>query len=549
MRIRAALLACLLAPASASGTEDPAAQHDSALPAADVAVRADDPEDRLTLREAILLALRNNVDIELARTEPALAEEDVSAARGAYDPIAQGSFSFDRLQRLTANTLQASGGGPGLNLNSSDGWAYGFGFSGILPFGLQYSTTSTLNRLDSNQVVVLLDKQYSSNWDSRITMPLLRDLGMNDASVTVRRSEIARDMSEEQFRETLTGIIASVEDLYWNLAATRAQVRVATKSLKTAEDLLEQTRVQEEVGVVSRVAVTQAEAGVAEREVLLIQAENQAASAKDALLDAVLAPSADVFEDREIIPEPPRFEQRDVDMAEVIAKALRNRPEIVRAKQGIEMAEVEADFAQNQTRPRFDLIAAYGMSGLSGPSKGDPIQIRDPADPNNMITVFLPDQGKSVDSFDDYFHDEGAKSYSLGARFEVPLGNQTAESLSVQRRIDVRRARLGLKRQEQALIREVRDAVRGLRAAERAVGAAERRQAAAEESLRAEQERLRLGDSTPFTVLQFDEDLAEAEQQVIGALRSQANAITALERVQGTLLGTRGIHLEGELAR
>src|SRR5262245_10755384 len=298
VRNRFALLACLLMlPVLRSAMADP-----SAL----------DPESRISLREAVLLALRNNLDVEIARTDHALAAEDVHAARGAYDPIAQTDFSFDRTERLTANTLQASGGGAGVNLNAADGWTYRAQLSGILPFGLQYSSSAGLNRLDSNQIVVLLDKQYSSAWDSRLTLPLMRDLRLNDASVTVRRSEIALDISREQLRGSLTDIIAAVEDLYWNLAATQAAAGVAAKSLKTAQDLLERAQVQEQVGVVARVAVTQAEAGVAEREVLLIQAENRAASAKDALLDAILAPSAEGFEDRALLTEAPRFEIYDV---------------------------------------------------------------------------------------------------------------------------------------------------------------------------------------------------------------------------------------------
>ena len=70
-----------------------------------------DPETRISLREALLLALRSNIDIEVARTDYALAAQDVEAARGALDPVAQAEFGFDRVELLTANTLQASGGG------------------------------------------------------------------------------------------------------------------------------------------------------------------------------------------------------------------------------------------------------------------------------------------------------------------------------------------------------------------------------------------------------------------------------------------------------
>ena len=69
------------------------------------------------------------------------------------------------------------------------------------------------------------------------------------------------------------------------------------------------------------------------------------------------------------------------------------------------------------------------------------------------------------------------------------------------------------------------------------------------ETLGAEQERLRLGDSTPFQVLEFEEDLAEAERQLILSLQSHRNAIAALERAQGTLLERFNISVADQLKR
>ena len=81
------------------------------------------------------------------------------------------------------------------------------------------------------------------------------------------------------------------------------------------------------------------------------------------------------------------------------------------------------------------------------------------------------------------------------------------------------------------------------------VEATERRRVAQEETLRAEQEKLRLGDSTPHDVLEFEQDLAEAERQKILALRGYRDAITALERGQGTLLESRNISVAQERSR
>ena len=106
-----------------------------------------------------------------------------------------------------------------------------------------------------------------------------------------------------------------------------------------------------------------------------------------------------------------------------------------------------------------------------------------------------------------------------------------------------------MRRVEQDIILDVRNAARVLRNSADSVAASERRRVASQETLRAEEERLRLGDSTPFLVLEFEEDLTESESQVIQSLQAYRNSITALERSQGTLLETRNISLVRELQR
>ncbi len=543
--------------------QDDIAQDDARTVLAEVP----DIESQITLDEAIQLALRNNLDIEIARTVPAVAETAIKQAEGAFDPVGNARYIFSHGEEPTANSLNSAD-----NI-ASDNWDYGGGISGILPFGLQYSTTTGVDRQETNQTIALLDRRFVARWNADVMLPLMRDFRVNQANMTLRRTRLSRDMSVDDFRTQLTQIVATVEDLYWDLAARRAAVNVATKSLKTAKDLLEQTIVQEEVGVVSRVAVVQARAGVAEREVNLIRAENAKENAHDLLLDALLAPSAAVFEDRELIPRPPQFADYPVDLAVSIQRALQNRPEIEKQKTAVEMAEMEVDLADNQAKPRVDLVASYGTAGQAGRIDQNSVQnaalrsfdrnnLGQPVDEmgnplsqaqidaaTSALVSSIPIKKNGRDSFDDFFRAGGERSFSAGVQVEVPFFNRTGKGAASQRRIEARRARANVRKQEQLVVREVRQAVRSVESAAKSVRATERRRAAAMESLRAEQERLRLGDSTPFQVLEFDSDLAEAEGQVIEALRGYENAITALERVQGTLLEKRRIEIDDELDR
>jgi outer membrane protein len=555
----ALLVATCAAPLAHAAEEAAPATPEATAPAeatqgGDVSVDYVLQESQITLKEALLLALRNNLDIQLARLEPAVAAEAIDQARGAFDPVGGAEYGFTHAETPTDNTFQGGATDEPLTIGG-DNWNWGAGFDGVLPFGLQYSSRYILDRDESDLSTSSLSRRYTAAWENALTLPLLRDFGQNDLRVRVRRGEIGLDVSEEVFRQTLTDLVSQVENNYWELSAARSQVAVAQKSLKTARDLLEQTRVQQQVGVVSRVAVTQAEAGVAERELNMILAENQAAAAQDTLLDAILAPSAEVLAERQVLPDPPTFQDYDANLEEATKEALAKRPELEQSQLTVDDAELMLSLASNQALPRFDLVAGYTMRGLSGTPKlvretfrGQQIAMLNPNDPT-LDNLATGDFGDSLDSSSNFFRSEGNQGFSALGRVEIPIGNTTARSVETQRSIELRRAQTRLKRQRQAIILDVRNAVRNINSSQRAVEAAKRLEASATEQLRAEQERLRLGDSTPFQVLQFEEDLAEAERQLIDALRGHRNAITALERSKGTLLEARGIRYEEELDR
>ena len=126
----------------------------------------------------------------------------------------------------------------------------------------------------------------------------------------------------------------------------------------------------------------------------------------------------------------------------------------------------------------------------------------------------------------------------------IPLGNITARKRVTQANLRFRRSKTDERRLEQKIILDIREAVRTLNAAYRGIGAADRSTQAANEQLRAEKIRLEYGESTPFEVLLKETDLVQAESKWISAVQVYRNAVTTLERQQGTILETNKIHLD-----
>jgi len=508
----------------------------------------------LSLTEAIALGVENNLDVEVVRHDPPIADLDHRAAWAVHEPVIDGGFQFASIESPRANPLQAGTGEMAINSQQRtlDG---DLGISGLIPkLGWRWDVTYTGNETESDQpILVSLNPQFTADLTATFTLPIARGFLWGQEWVQVKTTGIGRGVALEQFRQQLMDTVREIEDAYWGVVARKQDLEVALKSLETARALLDQTRTQYEVGVVSRVEVTEAEAGVADREFRLIDAENNYRNTQDVLVDRILGRELRPGTQYEVVPQdaPDEYTELPVDVELASQRALELRPELDELRRQIEQQEVQVKFARNQRLPQVDLVGSVGFNGLSGRSRSPDEAIGlggGDGDGAGQIAQ-SPTGPEFFDADDDFFKDEGADTHTIGFQVSIPLGNTQARSN--HRLEELRLRRLGVQRMrlEQAIILEVRAATRDLRSALQGIRAAERAVDAAQEQLRAEQIRLEQGESTPFDVLEREEDLVEAENRLIGALEVYRNSVSALDRAQGTILRDRNVVVEEALRR
>ena len=490
----------------------------------------------LTLHDAIARALERNTDLELFRYDPAIADYAHRAAWGNYEPVAYGTADHRDSSLPVAQVFQGFGF---LTQKETTGAT---GLQGILPLlGWQYDFGYSGSRNETSSTIASLIPEYRSNVTFAFNAPLLRGFLYGQPWVQVRLSGKNSQIAHEQFRRDLTDIVRSTEDAYWGLAAAGRFYEVAKKSLETSRALLKQTQAQFQVGVVSKVEVTEAEAGVAQREFLLIAAENSYRTSQDGLVDLVFGPALTPTSSLEIVvaDSPEKYQALEIDPNVAAEMALTNRPELLVAERNLEAQRIRLKFAKNQRLPQLDMVASYGTHGLSG--VGQAVTFGTTTIP---APVGVPDQ--YGDTHDQFFQGSDSRTWTAGARLSIPVGNTSARSNVRIGEIELHKAETFVARQRQAIISDVRKSVRDVQSAVQGIEAAERRRIAAVEQHRAEQIRLEHGESTPFDVLQREEDLVEAESQKIAALRVYHASEVALDRAQGTLLEARGIEVENQ---
>jgi outer membrane protein TolC len=492
----------------------------------------------ISLAEAIRMGLENNLGVQVQRFEPLIAGLDEDGAWGAYDPELFGEVGFEDAYPKTASFIQ----GLGVQNTNTDTFDGVGGIRGEVPMlGATYGLELSGSRIESDATFRSLNPEYNSALTFSARIPLLKNLIWNQPWTQVRTTRIQHFSAQEDFRSDVMDLVRNVEDAYWQLIADEAEVRVAIQSLETAGALLAQTKTQFEVGVVSRVEVTEADAGVQAREFNLIVAENNYRNQQDVLIDLVLGPGLRATSTLELAPtdrpNPKDFVDYEIDVEQAVSLAFDNRPELEVARQQIERQEVEKQFAWNQRLPELDVVGSYEVQGLSGRSRGIP------GDPTATPPVpAVPARNINGNGYLENYPD--GNTWSVRGVMSIPIPNTSARKTYDRRLLELRRAEVELQRVEQTIVLEVRRASRNLKASQEGIESAERATEAAQEQLRAEKIRNEYGEATPFDVLQREEDLVDREVERIEAYRAYYTSATELDRAQGTILRTRNIKID-----
>ena len=229
------------------------------------------PGDRipLSLQEAVALGIENNIDVELLRFDPLIADYDADGGMGRLRPAPLRRVRLHQHELPVASTFFPEQ----FVERTSEGEA---GLAGLVPkLGWSYEIALRRPGRQTNSLIQTLGPTYTTEPHGQPGRAAPQGRLWGEPWTQVKLTGIGTGSALEQFRLRLMDIVRSIEDGYWNLAATRQELEVANKSLETALTLLDQTKAQYDVGVVSRVEVVEAEAGVADREFRQIRARER----------------------------------------------------------------------------------------------------------------------------------------------------------------------------------------------------------------------------------------------------------------------------------
>src|ERR1700678_2590454 len=544
----------------------------------------------LSAQDAVALAVENNLDIEVQRYGPLLAQEVLRRARagGALRSVGVGVANGPTSVSLTGVTVTniGTGGTAGAGISSGGGIVTQLGppISSFHPTvtvyaNFQHATSPQSNTILTGTTALIQDSrtyqaQYLQAWDFgmtaqftvydqhigansaffdvdpytqgyldlQVTQNLLYGFGsaVNGRNIRVQKNNIK--VTNLQFRQQAATTVSSVLNLYWDLVEFWQDVRARQREIAGAEQLLDNSRKQAEAGTLAPIEVTRAEAQVyvSQQDLLvsqtnLLQQETvlKNALSRNGIANLGLADAHIVPLDTITIP----VKDDTPPMQQLVEEALANRSEIAQSRLNIDSNKLNLVGIKNALKPTLQAFAELTNNGLSGP-------ITALGEQTPGVAYLAGGYGNLLGQM----FRRNYPNYSAGLALNIPLRNRAAQSDYVTSELGLRQSELGLQQNINQVRVDVQNAVIGLQQARARYAAAVKARDLQQQTLDADQKRLALGASTAYQIVLDQQNVASAESAEVQALANYSHARIGLDQAMGRTLEANNITFDEALS-
>jgi outer membrane protein len=544
----------------------------------------------LSARDVVALAIENNIDVEIQRYGPLLAQQILLRARagGALRSVGLGVASGPQSVSLQGVSVNTSGG---VGISAGNGVGSGGGITTQLgppipsldptllavasfghttspqsnevltstpvlvdttrtyegqyvqnfDFGLTAQLTFISTRVGINSVSYSLNPFTSGDLDLILTQSLLQGFGraVNGRNIRVQKNNVK--VSALQFKLQLIATVSAALNLYWDLVSFDADVRARQREVSTAQQLLDDNKKLVQFGTAAPIEITRAESQLYASQQDLVTSQTNLLQqetilknylSRNGVADAGLTALHIVPLDKFQIPE--KDESRPLE--DLIHQALATRPEMEQANLNLQSNQMNLVGIKNSLRPTLNAFAEVTNNGLSGELAGIGIL-------QGYNTPLVGGYGNLLSQIfrRDY------PNYSAGLSLNIALRNRAAKSDYATSLLELRQNELNLRKNINQIRVDVQNAMVGVEQARSRYEAATRSRVLQEQTLAGDQKRYALGATVAFQVVQDQRDLATSQSSEVQSMANYTHARIALDQALGATLDVNSVSIDEAL--
>lgn len=560
----------------------------------------------LSLRDAIALALENNLDIENSRFSLLLADANMLRASA-------GTLLRNVSNNVSSGPSSAAGGVLASNqLGSGSNSTGGSGQGGVLS-GLNVQLAgSSIPNLDPQFLAVaqfqhqtifetatniagtssLTNQQKTVNYGfqqqfltgTTVSVGMSNTIGQNQnspynnynpftqgslqlsfqqnllqgfrPSVNSRAIHVAknqRHISDLTFHSQVMATVANVVGLYWDLVSFNDILKIRQQTLDLNSNLYHDNQRRAELGAIAPIDIIQAEAEMKSSQQDVTNAETQVLE-QEAILKSVLTrtglDSMEIISAR-IVPldhfEIPAQEQvRPIQ--DLIAEALASRPDLEQSRIGLEDARINMKGTRDAMLPQLAVFGSASNSGLAGQLNMQPVPVTLPDGSTQFVTRTPADVNQyflgGYGTILSQILRRNFPNYAIGVQLNIPIRNRAAQADFITDQLNYRQSQIQDKQLQNSIKVNVVRARTDLSQARAAYDNGVEARKLQEQTLAGTRRKYELGTSTIIDLLTTQRDTTTRELNEASALNQYIHAKVNLENVLGEMLGDYNVSIE-----
>lgn len=548
----------------------------------------------LSLKDAIDLALQNNLDLAIARYNLPIANTDILRTkaggffRGVNTGVVQGTpgggvggFGTGAPGAGAGGTSGGAGGAgagasglvqstlgtgttvssfdPFINVNGGDEHQtspvanrqiYGVPllqlntgqvnalFTQAFPTGTSINFAWSNSRQTTNSPYFNLSPTLSSTFRFQVQQELLAGFGLGPNLRYLRIARNNKRISDIAFKDQVIATVTQIENIYWDLVSAYEQTRVNEQSFNFAQQTFENAKKQLQLESAPAMDVMRAEAEVSKRDQDLTVARTNLQLQETLMKNAITKTLDDpVLESMPVIPTD-QMQVASIEatqtIPDLISTAQHNRPELAESDIDLVNRQISRRAARNALLPSLSAVAFYSGSGLAGPL--NPIYSLPGGNASEVPTDF---GGALTNAFNNTSPD-----YYVGLNLNIPIRNRVAKADQYRSELEYRQAELRSEQLKKQVRIEVRNAQYALTQTAARVEAARKARDLAQRTFDITKKEQELGSGSSYQTLSAQRDLALAELDLVGATTTYEKAKVELDRATGTTLDHNGILIQ-----
>jgi outer membrane protein TolC len=454
-------------------------------------------------------------------------------AVASYDPAILASVGAEHQTTPLAN--QQIYGVPSLQSNTGQA---SVSYSQAFPTGTSVSFEFNNSRQTTNSPFFNLSPVLNSMYRFSFQQQLLAGFGFGPNLRYLLIAKNNKKISDLGFKDQVIATITQIKNIYWDLVNAYEQAQVNEQSLAFAQQSLDNAKKQLGLESVPAMEVMRAEAEVSKRDQDLTVART-GLQLQELLIKNALTKSLDdpVLEAIPVIPtdrldsvEP----QTTAAVQDLIAQALHDRPELAESDVDLASRQISGKAARNALLPSLALVGFYGGSGLAGPL--NPIYNLPVPNSSNVPGDY---PGALQNAFNN-----SSPDYYIGLNLNIPLRNRVAKADQFRSELEYRQAELRREQLRKQIRIEVRNAQYALEQTGARVGAARKARDLAQRTFEIMRKEQTLGAGSNYQTMTAQRDLSVAELDMVTAMTTYEKARVELDRATGSTLEHNGIQVQ-----